>query len=138
MRSYRWLAGRGLSFALLAAAPATQAQQVLAGGQEFHAYCAPCHGEDARGVGPKAKELPVKPADLTKLAARNHGKLPADEVAETIDGRTKARIHGSAMPIWGTHYEAQVGGQYGPYGSEIEVKNRIQALVRYLSSIQTK
>ena len=38
------------------------------------AYCASCHGTDAKGDGPMAKSLKVKPADLTRIAARNGGR----------------------------------------------------------------
>jgi mono/diheme cytochrome c family protein len=38
------------------------------------AYCASCHGADGKGDGPMAKSLKVKPADLTRIAARNGGR----------------------------------------------------------------
>lgn len=39
-------------------------------------YCASCHGVDAKGEGPVAKSLNVKPSDLTRIAARSGGKFP--------------------------------------------------------------
>src|ERR1700750_1264417 len=42
----------------------------------FMAYCAACHGNDAKGDGPVGMQLKTKPADLTKIAARNNGTFP--------------------------------------------------------------
>lgn len=130
--------------ALLAAAvigvPATAfAQHVTIGAIEFRMSCAVCHGKDARGDGPLAHVLTVKPTDLTNLSKSNKGQFPFEQVVETIDGRTQISAHGTReMPVWGTRYEAEVGRQYGPYGSETVVKTRILELVHYLQSIQEK
>jgi len=39
----------------------------------YKAYCAVCHGEDAKGNGPMTKSLKSLPPDLTRLFARNGG-----------------------------------------------------------------
>jgi mono/diheme cytochrome c family protein len=138
MRPSLLLAGVLLSAALVGAAPAS-AQKASTGANEYRNSCAVCHGEDARGDGPLAKVLTVKPADLTQLSKRNDGVFPIDKVSETIDGRQQVNAHGTReMPVWGSRYEAEVGRQYGPYGSEAAVKTRIHVLVRYLQSIQVK
>lgn len=101
--------------------------------------CTPCHGPDARGDGPVARVLTVKPANLTTLAKRNNGVFPLEKVIDTIDGRAAVAAHGSrAMPVWGARYEEEVAKQYGPYGSESVIKTRIRALADYLKSIQEK
>jgi hypothetical protein len=46
------------------------------------------------------------------------------------------RAHGdSAMPIWGQRFAASAA-ESGVYGSELEVRGRLLALVTYLESIQ--
>jgi mono/diheme cytochrome c family protein len=139
MRPHGVLAGAVLAL-LCFAAPATAAtRHATTGADEFRMSCAVCHGKDGRGNGPLAELLTVKPSDLTQLSKRNHGRFPAEQVAETIDGRTQVRGHGTReMPVWGTRYEAEVARQYGPYASEVVVKVRVQALVHYLQTMQEK
>ena len=139
MRPHLLLRG-ALSAATVIGVPATaSAQHVTIGVIEFRMSCAVCHGKDARGDGPLAHVLTVKPTDLTNLSKRNKGQFPSEAVVETIDGRTQISAHGTReMPVWGTRYEAEVGRQYGPYGSETVVKTRILELVHYLQSIQEK
>src|ERR1700733_1619419 len=50
------------------------------------AYCASCHGADAKGDGPMAKSLKVKPSDLTRIAARNGGTFPLMRIERIISG----------------------------------------------------
>jgi mono/diheme cytochrome c family protein len=104
------------------------------GGPELYGeYCAVCHGKDARGNGPMAKELKTKVPDLTKIAKQNGGKFPFDKVEGIIGGTTlENTAHGNReMPIW------------GPVFSQIEWekdlgKVRINNLTRYLQSLQVK
>jgi mono/diheme cytochrome c family protein len=134
------LLGGSLLAAVVIGVPAAAfAQHVTIGAIEYRMSCAVCHGEDARGDGPLAQLLTVKPTDLTKLAERNNGRFPTVRVVETIDGRTQVGGHGTReMPAWGTRYAAEVGRDYGPYGSETVVKTRILELVHYLQTIQEK
>ena len=140
MRPHILLACRLLmvwSFGVPAEAWAQDATVVAAGAAEFRISCAVCHGERARGDGPLAEFLTVKPADLTTLSKQNSGQFPAQEVLDAIDGRTLVRGHGTReMPAWGVRYEADVGKEYGPYGGEAMVKAQIMELVDYLQSIQ--
>jgi hypothetical protein len=63
----------------------------------FRAYCASCHGMDAKGGGPMVASLRVKPADLTRIAARNGGVFPKMRVERIISGEEQpASGHGSA------------------------------------------
>lgn len=73
------------------------------GANLFTAYCAVCHGADARGEGPLATSLKAAPSDLTRIAARNSGAFPRARVERIIAGEEQIPGgHGSrAMPIWG-------------------------------------
>jgi mono/diheme cytochrome c family protein len=102
------------------------------GSQLFRSYCASCHGAGGKGDGPLAANLRVAPSDLTRLAKRNHGKFDADKVRQAVDGRGPKEIHGgSDMPVWGDAFK-RAGEGY----SEAKVKERIDALVDHLSSLQ--
>lgn len=98
----------------------------------FRSYCASCHGVGAKGDGPLAANLRVAPADLTRIAKRNRGKFDAEKVRRAIDGRSPKEIHGgSDMPVWGDAFK-RAGEGY----SEAKVKERIDALVDYLATLQ--
>lgn len=72
----------------------------LSGKDMFKAYCASCHGEDAKGHGPVAPALKVPPPDLTLLAKRNNGKFSADYVNTVVVHGVNTPAHGSTdMPI---------------------------------------
>jgi len=75
----------------------------LDGAALYRAYCAVCHGSDARGDGPMAASLKVTPPDLTGIAARNGGGYPMGHVERIISGEQQLPGgHGTrAMPVWG-------------------------------------
>jgi mono/diheme cytochrome c family protein len=104
------------------------------GAEAFPRYCGSCHGAQARGDGPAADALIVRPADLTRIAARRGGEFPAGEIARFIDGRFAVAAHGSReMPIWGERF----GEAIPDSGMAEEVtRGRIAVLVEYLKSIQ--
>ena len=52
----------------------------------FKAYCASCHGSDAKGKGPMATSLRVQPADLTRISIRNRDVFPMMRVQKIISG----------------------------------------------------
>ena len=105
----------------------------LQGAELFKAYCAVCHGIDAKGNGPMAKSLKTAPADLTRIAARNRGSFPATHVRQLISGEEAlAAGHGTReMPIWGPIF-SQIGRD------QDLGRVRIDNLTRYLESLQTK
>jgi mono/diheme cytochrome c family protein len=132
-----------LSFALLAGA-GNQSQTAQKADEQFpvlirsvngpdlfRAYCASCHGVDARGTGPAASALKTIVPDLTLLASHNRGKFPRERVRRTIMGDQAIVAHGSQeMPIWGPIFH-QVE-------EDVDRGNvRIENLVKYLESIQT-
>src|SRR5688572_12331764 len=75
----------------------------IEGKDSFAAYCAACHGKEAKGNGPVAAALKTAPADLTRIAARNGGTFDIIRVERVILGTDKVLpSHGSSdMPIWG-------------------------------------
>jgi mono/diheme cytochrome c family protein len=99
----------------------------------YKAYCASCHGVDAKGNGPMAEFLKVRPSDLTRISARNAGTFPLMQVERIIQGEGQLQKgHGPReMPVW------------GPIFSRVEDDRdlglvRIDNLARYLRDIQTK
>ena len=125
----------------MASAPPVSAQQTSEailggsdGGSIFRTYCASCHGQEAKGDGPLADNLRVRPPDLTLIARSNKGTFDADEVYRIIDGRKPVKGHGGAdMPVWGDAFRQSRDGY-----SEESVKARIEAIVRHLKSVQAR
>jgi len=100
------------------------AEDAIPGKIEYLSSCAACHGEDGKGDGILASVLKVPPADLTTLARRNGGYFPLTAVSEIIAGRTLIAAHGTReMPIW---------------GFDVRTRNRIPAIVDYLTHIQVQ
>jgi len=105
----------------------------LSGKQLYSSYCALCHGGDGKGGGPFSTQLKVWPPDLTQLAKKNGGVFPAMHVQEAIDGEFGKSAHGtSEMPIWGPVFRSMA------HGGKDSARVRINALVKYLESMQEK
>ena len=99
----------------------------------YTAYCAVCHATDGKGGGPMAAALKVRPADLTHIAARNHGAFPRERIEKIISGDEQILAgHGTReMPVW------------GPVFSQIEWDRdlsqvRLHNLAKYIEEMQTK
>lgn len=102
------------------------------GSEMFKAYCASCHGSDAKGHGPAAPALKTPPPDLTILSKGNQGKYPGFRVVAAIRVGD-VTSHGSReMPVWG-----EVLGSIGNTTPR-EVELRITNLTRYIESLQQK
>ena len=111
-------------------APQTSA---ASGKEMFVAYCASCHGTDAKGNGPAAAALNSKPADLTALAKNNGGKFPADRVMSILRGEATVTAHGNRdMPVWGPVFWKM------SQGHPAELQQRVANLTHYLESLQAK
>lgn len=97
--------------------------------------CSACHGVSAGGDGPVASIIAVPVPDLRRLAARNGGIFPTEEVYKTIDGRDlDISAHGDRyMPVWGKEFWLSEGGDET---ANLKTRKRIEALVEFLSSIQ--
>ena len=99
----------------------------------FKAYCASCHGPEAKGNGPAAKALTKAPADLTTIAKRHNGNVSTTDVEAVIRGTNEMISHGSRdMPIWGPVFDSINGND------KAVVQLRVTNLVSYLKSIQVK
>jgi cytochrome c553 len=99
----------------------------------FRAYCATCHGGDAKGNGPAAPSLKKSPPDLTRISQRNGGTFPMVRVQKTISGEdVRTAAHGDReMPIWGPIFGQIAWDQ--DLGSV-----RIYNLAKHLESLQQK
>jgi len=106
----------------------------VSGKEMFTAYCAACHGADAKGTGPAAAALKTPPADLTTLAKRSEGgKFPRERVAEILRHGTGVVAHGSPdMPTWGPLFRS-----LNPNHDDT-VQQRINNLNDYIESLQVK
>ena len=104
----------------------------IKGADLYKAYCASCHGGDAKGNGPMAASLKVKPSDLTRISERNSGTFPYPRIQKIISGEQQLPSgHGSReMPVWGPIF-SQVTRDDMDLG-----KVRIDNLTRYLKDIQ--
>ena len=100
------------------------------GAEMFTAYCAACHGRDAKGSGPAAAALKAPPADLTRLSANNKGTFPqATFDAAVLKGPTPS--HGtSEMPVWGPVFRSLGGADTAAL--------RVANLRKYVESLQVK
>ncbi len=112
------------------------------GKQEYEWHCATCHGVNGTGNGELRRFLTTAPTDLTTISKRNGGAFPNQLVWEMIDGRSGIEIgaHGSrTMPVWGQRYRAEASGNLiAATEPEWYVRNRVVALLDYLSRIQQK
>ena len=97
----------------------------LDGAALYKAYCAACHGVDAKGNGPTASALRVSPPDLTRIAERNGGVFPMARIERIITGDHRP----DEMPLWGPIFS-----QVGPDQDLGRV--RIDNLTRYLMRVQ--
>ena len=109
------------------AAPTTD--PITTGKTIFMDNCAACHGDKGRGDGPAAKALTTRPADLSRLAAKD-GTFPAAQITATLHGTSDVVAHGTpGMMIWGAVFNADYGNQ---------ADARIADVVKYIQSIQRK
>lgn len=77
----------------------------MTGEQMFMQLCASCHGANGEGTGPVGASLKVKVPDLTRIAWREGGEFPREDVKRSIDGRIERMAHGTRdMPVWGIRF----------------------------------
>ena len=122
------------------------AQATDTGKIEYVNSCAVCHGDGGKGDGPLVKSLKLAPTDLTILQKNNNGVFPTGRVYAVIDGRETIAAHGSRdMPVWGDRFKEKSSERTElalRFGSSIDAeafaRDRIFALIRYLSGLQNK
>lgn len=79
----------------LPAAPPSTPERVANGARMYvKGECAECHGKTARGDGPSAKDLSIKPTDLTRRPFKS-GPTSADIVRTLVTG-----LDGTPMPSY--------------------------------------
>jgi len=137
------LIGLGAAIALLGAAGAgwAQTKPVDLGQREYMANCASCHGADGKGQGPNVQFLNKSPPDLTLLAKKNGGILPAARMYEVIEGSRDVPTHGTRdMPTWGFDYRVKAAEYYvdAPYNAEAYVRGKILSLIDFISRMQAR
>ena len=106
--------------------------QSIEGKENFRAYCAVCHGTDAKGNGPAALAMKTPVPDLTTMAKRHGGTFDfaAAEYIIRGTGKMATPAHGtSEMPVWGTAFAPPLAN---PATSSLRIKN----LVRYIETLQ--
>jgi hypothetical protein len=107
----------------------------LSGVEMYERLCASCHGVDGRGGGPVASLIKIGVPDLTRIAARDGGEFPAEDVRRTIDGRWDRRAHGARdMPVWGWEFYGTVNPDDAMERAKVD--SMINRLVDYLRTIQ--
>ena len=125
-----------LLMACLLAAPVFAGD--LAEGELIYGFhCAGCHGPDAKGDGPTASLLTVRPADLTRLAANAGGEFPIFYVADRIDGTVNMAAHGGPMPIFGLILEGAPEVLSAAAGEAI-VPGAIADVIAFLETLQVR
>ncbi len=129
MRSLLVLAGLGT----VAGLAACSTPEVSQGRSDYLTYCAGCHGDDAMGDGPAAKNFAVTPPDLTLISSR-YGGFPTVEVMSQIDGYSRGT---EAMPAFGAELvnSPTVLVDTGD-GVQTPTPSRLYDLALYLKSIQ--
>jgi hypothetical protein len=128
-----------LLFPILALAFSAGYPRAQPGKQDYETYCAECHGLGGKGNGPSVQVIPMNPTppDLTQLAKKNGGKFPFNQVVDVIDGRKNIPSHERIqMPFLGATLQKR-GQEFSPE-SDAEVKRRIEAMARYVESLQQK
>jgi mono/diheme cytochrome c family protein len=107
----------------------------LSGAELYQRLCASCHGVEAHGDGAVAPMINVHVPDLTRLAHRDGGEFPTEDVRRAIDGRWDRMAHGQReMPVWG--WQLYDMSSTDEAGARARVDSMIDRLVTYLQSIQ--
>lgn len=126
----RILLGPALSIALALGAPALAVDDL--GVRLYFNHCAACHGDNGEGTGPVAPSLRVTVPNLRRLAERNGGMFPFDNVRAYVDGRNLPAAHGDRlMPIWGDVF---LGADRT--ADDRTVRRRIASVVDFISMLQ--
>jgi mono/diheme cytochrome c family protein len=109
----------------------------FSGQQLYSRLCASCHGASAHGDGPVAPYIKTGVPDLTRIAWRDGGEFPTEDVIRIIDGRLARSAHGTRdMPVWG--WQLYDMSSKNPESERQLVDDMIGRLVEYLRSIQTQ
>jgi mono/diheme cytochrome c family protein len=93
--SSRFADGKAPRVLAIPAAPPVTPEAVARGARAYvKGECAECHGKEARGDGPSAKDLSVRPSDLTRRPFKS-GPTAGDIVRTLLTG-----LDGTPMPSY--------------------------------------
>jgi mono/diheme cytochrome c family protein len=124
----------------LALAACVEEKKVPTGAEDFATYCSACHGMSGKGDGGIAVELDRKPADLTRLSARNGGEFPGTEVMAKIWGYTGVapgrQDSASPMPEFGPLLQGNLVPYDGGDGIATPTPVRLVQIAEYLRLLQ--
>jgi mono/diheme cytochrome c family protein len=134
--SFVILAVSALLIAACASTPQRRELSELSAVEMYEQLCASCHGPGGQGDGPVAPLIKTGVPDLTRLAHRDGGEFPTEDVRRTIDGRYERPAHGPRdMPVWGWQFYNSTTSTNDPI-ERARVDAMIGKLVDYLRSIQ--
>ena len=122
-------------FAVAALAACSAPDPKSRGEMIYDQHCTACHGTGAKGDGPLAQDLGVRPADLTLISARNDGVFPTDEVMAQIFGY-HGRYQIGGMPEFGPVLDGPMVDYETISGEIIPTPQALIDLTQYLQSIQ--
>jgi mono/diheme cytochrome c family protein len=109
----------------------------LSGMELYERLCSSCHGISGEGDGPVAPLIKTGVPDLTRIAHRDGGEFPTEDVRRTIDGRWDRRAHGARdMPVWG--WQLYDSSSLNDAEERAIVDSMIDRLVNYLRGIQVE
>lgn len=130
----RFWMGAGL-LALVACAQTVSNSSLERGREVYQGYCVSCHGGAGRGDGPLAADLPVRPANLTMLAALNDGVFPTSDVMAKIYGYP-GRYQADVMPEFGPVLDGPTVSWTDEAGVKLDTPQALLDLATYLQSLQ--
>lgn len=116
-------------------ASSTEPATLPAPSADYAQYCADCHGDTGKGGGLLAAGLTPKPANLTRLAARNGGTFPTTRVMSQIWGYAGGK-GGGVMPAFAPLMEGVLIPYDGGDGIDTPTPERLVALAEYLKALQ--
>ena len=129
----------GIALVLIAACASTSGpgrkSAQMSGMEMYEQLCSSCHGVSGRGDGPVSSVIKIGVPDLTRIAQRDGGEFPAEDVRRTIDGRWDRRAHGARdMPVWGWQFYDSSASDDAQERAVVD--SMIGRLVEHLRSIQ--
>ena len=120
----------------LALAACVEKEKAPTGAEDFATFCSACHGLSGKGDGAMAAELDRKPADLTRISARNGGEFPGTKVMAKIWGYTGGRNGETPMPQFGPLLQGELVPYDGGDGIATPTPIRLVQIAEYLKTLQ--
>jgi hypothetical protein len=134
---YAILAGAAALLASACAGTPERSPGQMTGMELYQQLCSSCHGVSGHGDGPVSSLIKIGVPDLTRIAERDGGEFPTEDVRRTIDGRWDHRAHGARdMPVWGWQFYDSSATNDAEERARVDAM--IDRLVGYLRSIQVE